>query len=237
MMAAPSRVPRSHVGMSAPEQDMLPAAMEPRSAEAPQRTLAQRIWKVLREELGPLHLRLLIAGLLVRLLPHLAFQRVRTLIYRCAGISIGPRSLLAGPLALIGSGPIASHLRIGSDCWFNSPLFADLTGTVDIGDHVTIGHHVVFITANHRIGPARRRAGSVEADGIRIGDGAWIGAGVTLLPGASVGAGSVIGAGSLVTAAVPPGVVAFGRPARVIRSIDEERDAEVLAGPARRARA
>lgn len=211
--------------------------MEPRPAETPRRTLAQRIGKVLREELGPLHLRLLIAGLLVRLLPHLAFQRLRTVIYRCAGISIGPRSLFAGPLALIGPGPIASRLRIGSDCWFNSPLFADLTGTIDIGDHVTIGHHVVFVTANHRIGPAHRRAGIVEADGIRIGDGAWIGAGVTLLPGASVGAGSVIGAGSLVTAAVPPGVIAIGRPARVLRPIDEEHEAEPLPRPAHRARA
>jgi len=178
-----------------------------------------RAWNGLRAEFEPLHPRLLLVDLLVRPLPQLAFQRLRTTLYRGAGIAIGPRALIAGRLDLIGPGPIASRLSIGADCWLNAPIFADLSGPIRIGNHVTIGHHVIFITANHALWPAPHRAGPVEPAPVVIGDGAWLGAGVTLLPGSSVGAGAVIGAGSLVTGEVPPGVIAVGRPARVLRRI------------------
>jgi len=167
--------------------------------------------------------------LLVRPLPQLAFQRLRTALYRGAGIAIGPGTLIAGRLDLIGPGPITSRLGIGADCWLNAPIFADLSGPIRIGDRVTIGHHVIFITANHTIWAASQRAGPVEPAPVVIGDGAWLGAGVTLLPGSSVGAGSVIGAGSLVTGEVPPEVIAVGRPARVLRKIA----ASELASPQR----
>ncbi len=45
----------------------------------------------------------------------------------------------------------------------------------------------------------------------------WLTSRVTVLPGASIGAGSVITAGSVVSGSIPPGVVAGGIPARVIR--------------------
>jgi acetyltransferase-like isoleucine patch superfamily enzyme len=40
------------------------------------------------------------------------------------------------------------------------------------------------------------------------------------LKGVTIGARSVIGAGSVVTHDIPPGVVAAGNPARVIRPLD-----------------
>ncbi len=49
--------------------------------------------------------------------------------------------------------------------------------------------------------------------------GAQIGAGVTLLPFVRIGAGAVIGSGSVVSRDVPPGMVAFGNPARVARAV------------------
>lgn len=51
--------------------------------------------------------------------------------------------------------------------------------------------------------------------GPTIKRGAQIGGGVTLLPYITIGAGSLIGAGSVVTRDIPPGVVAYGNPARV----------------------
>lgn len=179
-----------------------------------------RALRALRAEFEPLHPRLWLVDLLVRPLPPLAFQRLRTALYRAAGIAIGPRSLIGGRLELIGAGPITSRLSIGADCWLNVSVFADLSGPILLGDHVTIGHHVVFITANHAVWPAPHRAGPVEPAAVIIGDGAWLGAGVMLLPGSRVGAGSVIGAGSLVSGEIPPGVIAVGRPARVLRQID-----------------
>ncbi|MEE9413796.1 MAG: acyltransferase [Acidimicrobiales bacterium] len=49
--------------------------------------------------------------------------------------------------------------------------------------------------------------------------GAQIGVGVTLLPYVRIGAGSIIGSGSVVSRDIPPGVVAFGNPARVNRKV------------------
>ena len=56
-----------------------------------------------------------------------------------------------------------------------------------------------------------------------IKKGAQIGVNVTLLPFITVGEGSLIGGGSVVTKDVPPGSVAYGNPARVIKNIDDLR--------------
>jgi maltose O-acetyltransferase len=171
-------------------------------------------------ELSSLHPRLLTAHVIVRLLPHLAFARLRTLLYRLAGIKIGPRTLLAGAMHLIGPGRIERRLRIGALCYLTTPLFIDLTAAVSIGDRVGIGHHTVLITSQHEIGPPEQRMGPAHGKPIVIGDGAWIGARVTILPGVTIGPGAVVGAGSLVTTDIPANAVAAGVPARVMRHLE-----------------
>ena len=54
---------------------------------------------------------------------------------------------------------------------------------------------------------------------IHIGAGAFIGARSIVLKGVTIGRGAVIGAGSVVTRDIPPGVIAAGNPARVVRTI------------------
>jgi len=51
--------------------------------------------------------------------------------------------------------------------------------------------------------------------------GAKIGGNTTLLPFVEIGAGSLIGAGSVVTRDIPPGVLAYGNPARVVKRVEE----------------
>ncbi len=85
---------------------------------------------------------------------------------------------------------------------------------VSLNRHVSIGHHVridEFATVN----PGANIAGYV-----RIGAGTLIGMGVNVVDGVTIGAGSVIGAGSLVTRDIPPGVIAWGQPCRVVRDND-----------------
>lgn len=49
----------------------------------------------------------------------------------------------------------------------------------------------------------------------------WLGGNVTVLPGVTIGSGSVVGGGSVVTRSIPPGVIAAGNPAWVIREVTE----------------
>ncbi len=60
--------------------------------------------------------------------------------------------------------------------------------------------------------------------GCTIEKGALIGMGTTILNHAVIGENSLIGAGSLVTEGkvIPPNVLAFGRPAKVIRPLTKE---------------
>lgn len=53
------------------------------------------------------------------------------------------------------------------------------------------------------------------------------GADSIILPGVSIGAGSTIGAGSVVTHDIPPNVLAFGVPCRVVREITNH-DGELI---------
>ena len=54
---------------------------------------------------------------------------------------------------------------------------------------------------------------------VHICEGAFIGARSIVLKGVTIGRGAVIGAGSVVTRDIPPGVIAAGNPARVVRQI------------------
>ncbi|KMK77779.1 gamma carbonic anhydrase family protein [Alkalihalobacillus pseudalcaliphilus] len=74
-----------------------------------------------------------------------------------------------------------------------------------IEDDVTVGHQVMLHSC-------------------LIGKRSLIGMGTTILDGAEIGEGAFIGAGSLVPPGkkIPPNTLAFGRPAKVVRAINEK---------------
>ncbi|WP_295813713.1 acetyltransferase [uncultured Deinococcus sp.] len=85
---------------------------------------------------------------------------------------------------------------------------------------VVIGEHVIVntgATVDHdctlgdfvHVAPGTHLAGNVVLD-----DGVFVGTGAALIPGVRVGAWTTVGAGSVVLEPLPPGVVAFGTPAR-----------------------
>jgi acetyltransferase-like isoleucine patch superfamily enzyme len=59
----------------------------------------------------------------------------------------------------------------------------------------------------------------IQSDRIVIEDDVFLGARCLVLKGVTIGAGTVVGAGSVVSRSLPPGVVAAGNPARVIRAL------------------
>lgn len=57
--------------------------------------------------------------------------------------------------------------------------------------------------------------------GPTIGAGAQIGVNATVLPYVTVGEGAIVGAGAVVTRDIPPGTVAYGNPATVVRKVGD----------------
>ena len=106
-------------------------------------------------------------------------------------------------------------------------------GNVTIGDCTVIAGHCSISASNHSfVTEESIRFQGETAQGITIGKSVWIGAGALVLDGVSIGDGSVIGAGSLVSHSLPPNVICFGVPCRVVKqrefittveSIPEER--------------
>ncbi|CAN5149414.1 acetyltransferase [soil metagenome] len=81
-----------------------------------------------------------------------------------------------------------------------------------VNSHASIDHDAVMHDFAS-LGP-----GAVTGGGCRIGQQSAIGIGSVLLQGRSIGAHCVVGAGSLVTRDIGDAVVAYGRPAKIVRT-------------------
>jgi FkbH-like protein len=108
-------------------------------------------------------------------------------------------------------------LELGESVWVNFGTAIHAHGKIRIGDRVQIGQYSIISDID---APTPPGAAPAEPRPITIGDDAWIAGRVTVLPGTTIGAGSVITAGSVVSGEIPPGVIAGGIPARVLRRVD-----------------
>ena len=96
---------------------------------------------------------------------------------------------------------------IGAFSYINAKYEVVIEDEVQIGSHCSI-YSVSTIDNKH---------GKVV-----LKKNSKIGSHSTILPGVTIGENSIIGAHSLVTKDIPDNVIAFGVPAKIIRSIDEE---------------
>lgn len=141
---------------------------------------------------------------------------------------IGDNCYIADNATIIGD------VVIGNDCsiWFNTVLRGDVNSirigngvniqdgsvlhtlyqksTVEIGDHVSVGHNVTI-------------------HGAHIKDYALIGMGATVLDHTIVGEGAIVAAGSLVLSntIIEPGSIWGGVPAKFIKKVDPEQSKEL----------
>lgn len=96
-----------------------------------------------------------------------------------------------------------------------------------VGPDTTLGDHAVVYTGasidhDSRLGRCASLAPrAVAGGGVTIGDHTAVSIGATVLHGRTIGAHTVVGAGSLVVDDLPDHVVAYGSPARVVRSRTE----------------
>ena len=134
---------------------------------------------------------------------------------------IGENCYLADNATIVGD------VKMGRDCsvWFNTVLRGDVNSiiqdgsvlhtlyeksTIEIGDHVSIGHNVTI-------------------HGATVKDYALVGMGATILDHAVVGEGAIVAAGSLVLSntVIEPGSIWGGVPAKFIKKVDPEQAKEL----------
>ena len=150
------------------------------------------------------------AELVFAAVPPFALNRLRGAALRACGVKLGRHSAFWGMPRLFGPPGSASRLRIGDDCGFNDACRFDLDEAIHLGDHVSVGQQVSFLTAGLATDFGYRASGAPRPARIVVEDGAWLGARSVLLGGVTVGRGAVVGAGVVVSSDVPPNMMLTG---------------------------
>lgn len=123
-----------------------------------------------------------------------------------------------------GSVVIGDHSHIQSHCNIKGFL-----GNTIIGRNAQIAPHCGFSPYEHGFDDPKANIQGQEitsSGDIVLEDNVWLGLHVQVLDGVTIGEGTVVGAGAVVTRDLPPGSVAAGVPARVIRRRGQARQGQ-----------
>lgn len=114
------------------------------------------------------------------------------------------------------------ELIIGNNSGFSHGVALVVNKRIRIGNNVGVaGRCWLSDSDGHPADPERRKRGEhltlADVKELCIEDYAWIGHGSHILKGVTIGEGAVVAAGSTVTTDVPPGALAMGVPARIVK--------------------
>lgn len=127
---------------------------------------------------------------------------------------------LDNDVVLLSSGELSGQpkIRVGNSTYINRNTFIDASLSIVVGQECGIGPGCYITDHDHgmeaNIPPL---AQPLIAQPTQLCDRVWLGANVTVLKGVTIGKEAVIGAGSVVTKDIPPGAIAVGVPAKVIK--------------------
>lgn len=108
---------------------------------------------------------------------------------------------------------IGQNISVGENVFFNRSVFIDSKGGVRLGDSVALAEDVRIFTHGHDEHSHMTRT----YDAVVIEDHAKVYAGAVIMPGITIGAEAIVASGALVNKDVPPGMVAAGIPAKIVR--------------------
>jgi acetyltransferase-like isoleucine patch superfamily enzyme len=115
------------------------------------------------------------------------------------------------------------RVAIGEGCFLNRNTMVAAQSEVTIGDHVMFANGCFVSDAAHaydRKDIPVPWQGFTSKGPTRIGSNCWFGVNCVVNTGVTIGDHCVIGANSVVTKDIPPGTIAAGVPAKVIREIE-----------------
>lgn len=115
-----------------------------------------------------------------------------------------------------------ANVRIGEDVWLNRNVMLAAEDEIVIGDHVMFANGCFVGDASHRFDDPEMPItwqGFTSKGAVRIGSNCWFGVNCVVTSGVTIGDRCVVGANSVVTTDLPPGTIAGGSPAKVIREI------------------
>jgi acetyltransferase-like isoleucine patch superfamily enzyme len=136
-------------------------------------------------------------------------------------LTIGTDTLLE-PGCWLTLAPEAS-IRIGAGCFLNRNTMLAAHERIEIGDHTMFANGCFVGDADHRFDDRDlpiTRQGFTSKGPVRIGSNCWFGVNCVVTSGVTIGDRCVIGANSVVTGDIPPGSIAAGAPAAVVRAIE-----------------
>jgi acetyltransferase-like isoleucine patch superfamily enzyme len=116
-----------------------------------------------------------------------------------------------------------ARVRIGEGCFLNRNVMFAALELIEVGDHVMFANGCFVGDADHRFDDPDTPVtwqGFTTKGAVRIGSNCWFGVNCVVTSGVTIGDRCVIGANSVVTDDLPPGTVAAGSPAHVIKVID-----------------
>jgi acetyltransferase-like isoleucine patch superfamily enzyme len=116
-----------------------------------------------------------------------------------------------------------ARVRIGSGSFLNIGTMIAAGNEVTVGDHVMFANGCFVGDSDHRYDDPTMPItwqGFTSKGPVHIGSNCWFGANCVVTSGVTIGDRCVVGANSVVTSDLPPGVIAVGSPARVLKEIE-----------------
>jgi acetyltransferase-like isoleucine patch superfamily enzyme len=134
-----------------------------------------------------------------------------------------------------GHGDPWSMLSVGNGTYIGDDVFVNICRPVLIGKEVFLTQRSILVT--HNIGHSILEGYENRFAPIVLEDYSQVGMNSTIYAGSRIGRGSIVGSNSYVISSIPPGKIAVGVPARVIRDatrpLDRQRQIEIVHGMVR----